>query len=127
MLEWSIFGGMEKKVRLLKVGDVVYETRYGNLIARHTVDRVTDKRAYVSGNCFKREVTSGHIREIGRNTYSTTYFYLPTPDFDAKWRDMQKAFLKSKSIGRMNEGFKALSLEDILKVEAFVKGLSDGK
>jgi len=73
--------------RLLKVGDVIYSYQYGYLQNRHTIDRLTAKRAYSKNLQFKLPVVErGWLDEVGAGSgFGRCSYALSDPERDLEY------------------------------------------
>lgn len=72
---------------LLNVGDVIYCKSHYGIQSRHTIDKVTPKRAFANHIQFEREVHSdnGRLLQYSRDTWSIDWYYLANEALNNEW------------------------------------------
>ena len=106
-----------RSVKKLEVGDVIYASRYGKLVSRYKIERVTQTQAISGNQRFKREYhNGGFVRAVGTTTgWNTSLYKIATPELDAE-------FGKAVIISQLKKiNFKDLTLEQLTKIKNIIE------
>ena len=63
--------------KLLKVGDLIFSRNYGSVSHYGTIDRVTEKFAFINNTKFKIEYNDKSVDISPREKWSTTWYFVP--------------------------------------------------
>ena len=103
----------EKK--LLKVGDLIFSINYGDVSAYGTIDRVTDKFAFINDSKFRIEYNGKNVEISPREKWQTTFYFVPDEKDIIDLRIQQKIrFVYKFDLSKLPYG-KICDIYDIIK------------
>lgn len=75
---------------ILQIGDIIYKASRYSVSAKFTIDRVTEKRAFIGGMQFVRDTENGKLKQVGGlSDYATSWYYVETPELKEKFENKQ--------------------------------------
>jgi hypothetical protein len=117
-------------IKLLQVGDVIYEEIHNCLNSKLCIDRVTEKYAFVKTIKFHREYDdkSSWLDEVNTQKWNTTYYYIETPELKSKWYiTVMLSYVKhykdweNLSIEKLKEIYNIIKSEKAIKKDELIK------
>jgi len=101
--------------KLLKVGDLIFSRNYGSISHYGTIDRVTEKYAFINDSKFKIEYNDKSVDISPREKWATTFYFIPEEKDIIEFRIQQKIRFVSKfDLSKLPYG-KICDIYDIIK------------